>query len=528
LKEYQTLKKETKLVAKNYKNIVFVWELCCNANNNKNDTIVLKLNDDDERLTSVLVVHDEKSSKLLLKKYDNSNKKLETLKQIALRKSEQFITFHIDKNGLMRTYIDCNYPKDPENEKKNNNLNLTIDLKKMLNIKSFDFNENVYVYDNLAQISKIYKCPITTTSVLDGSILYFYDNFNLKNHASNIISFKHDTIFYSICYKNKKIEITKSDGLNSSIEIQLNPEHDFTYGFYLYFKCSSIEIYDTCPSINSLNNSYVGVWNTSIFANKIFIKTFRSYKASNGATPNTLEMFCSNVNLFSSAKNNRCSSINKNVFLFEETSKTYEKYMPLIFNKYLTLLSSSNLEGSIYLINHHTILVASRYNSNVNFFNRSLIEYEEGFTDGQHNFWMGLDNLHKLTNAHDLKFKIVAISKLKTKYVEEYSFVKVTNSSDNYRLILGKLVSGRYGYFAYYNNTQFSTFDYGNMKLAKDYLSGFWHKENKTLCFNCVDDANANISSNNLIMPNGKSVNFFSFKMYLVVRFFLLYIFLLF
>ena len=533
---------------------VFVWELCCSADANKSETVILKLNGDDgDRLKSLFIVHDKKLNKLLFKLVDYSSKKnitfvhdknsskilfkllknstkenVTTVKQIALsRNNEKYITFYLKQNGILNIYINCNH-QTSNKESDENDLESAINLKDIFNVKSFKYSENVYVYDDLKQIENVFKSPIETKSVLDGSILYFYDNFNLINHGANIISFEHDSKFYSICYKNNKknrlIEIT-SKYLNSEtkIQLQLNQNHNFRYGLYLYFKCSSIEIYDSCPSKNSSQTNYVGVWNTSIFADSIFIQTYRNYISSNGAFANTLEMFCNNSNLFTNSKRNieTCSSVNKNIFQFDETNKIMNKYMPPTFNKYLSIISLSNLEGSIYLKNNLKILVASRHNSKLSFFNRSLTEYEEGFTDGQFNFWLGLSALYKLTHANKFKFKIVATTKSNFKIVEDYSSIGISNLNDKYKLTLGKINTGK-GYFANYNNSQFSTFDFGDSNLARKYLSGFWHKENTTLCFNCVDEhfSSTNSSSTNgkMFKFDGKSVMFNSVKMYLVVN----------
>jgi hypothetical protein len=188
------------------------------------------------------------------------------------------------------------------------------------------------------------------------------------------------------------------------------------------------------------------------------------------------------------------------------------KYMPPNVHKILTL----NIhEGYVNLKNNPVILVASRHYSKMGFFNRSLADYKVGFTDGQFNLWIGLDILHKLTNANEFRLRIVALTKSKVKLMEEYSFVNVTGSRDKYRLVLGKLRTGK-GFFASHNNTRFSTLDSGYFKLARKYFSGFWHQKKKTFCFNCVDDPSESIGSTFLKFRN-QSFEVFSAKMYLVV-----------
>ena len=459
---------------------IFVWELCCSEP--KEITDVLKLNEHD---TSVIIVYERNSNKLLFRKYFNWNQKLITFRKISLKKNEHFITFIVDKNGFMNLYFDCNY-KLYLNKINAHRFKLRIELKNFSDPKLFEYDQNIRIYDDLDEVSKAYKCPMSTKSVLDGSILYFHENFNLNSTSNNLISFKHDSEFYSICYKNKQIEIS-SHSSTSSIKIELNPSHNFTFGLYLYFKCPGVEIYDSCPSTtNSLANTYVGVWYTNIFTQSLFIRTYRKYISSNAVSSSTLEMFCNNADSFRDDELKTCSSINRNSFKFDETNKIMNKYIPPMFKKYLTL----NLhEGYIHLKNSPVLLVASRQNSKMGFFNRSMSEYKEGFTDGQFNFWIGLDILHKLTSANKFRFRIVALTQTRVKFMEEYSFVNVTDSRDKYRLILGKIRSGK-GFFAVFNNTEFSTYDSGDLNLAKTCWSDFWQNENEKFCFNCQNMAN--------------------------------------
>ena len=209
---------------------IFVWELCCSDNSQEN-TVILRLKDHD---TTVLVIHNKSSNKLVFRKYFAWKKKLVTFKKIPLKQSDRFITLIVNKTGLVSIYSDCSY-KLYFNKISPISFNLKFEYDMFKNPKSrFYYNKNIRVYDDLEEVANQYDCPITTTSVLDGSILYFYENFNLNSSLNNLISFKHDSEFYSICYKNKKIEIS-SHISTSSIKIEINTSHNFKYGLYLYF-----------------------------------------------------------------------------------------------------------------------------------------------------------------------------------------------------------------------------------------------------------------------------------------------------
>jgi hypothetical protein len=164
------------------------------------------------------------------------------------------------------------------------------------------------------------------------------------------------------------------------------------------------------------------------------------------------------------------------------------------------------------------ILFASRNYSVYNFFRRSISSYIDGFSDGQANFWLGLEYLNKLTSLYSYNLRIVATTTNHTNLIEEYSSFRVGNLSENFRLTLGKLISGKNGYFTVYNNTDFSTIDFGNKKLAKKYSAGYWHTENKTYCFSCVDKLNLRISSTIVNLSYGRNIQIFTTKMFLFLN----------
>ena len=480
------------------KQIVFVAELCCTLKKSALNKIV-DINDSSKEIA---IRYNDSTNELLIIKDE------ELINALALPANELYLTFIlINGSGYMNIYIGCNNMSNPDYI-----LNTKIDL----NTISYEMFDNVHSFKSISKAFYDYKCNAKLT-VLSGSILYFYNE--LKSNGTNIISFMHNSRLFFMCYKNNQIHV-KNNRNNHLTTISLDSNHNFTYGLYLYFKRSSIEIYDECP-ITIYDNSFrVGIWNTTIFYDKLIIKTYKNFILSNAANQHTLGSFCNNANLYKSGLNNlsSCYQVNNNLDLFQQANNIFMNYFPAEqkMKKISTLMSLNNL----YVVNEPTIVFASRNNSEYSFFDRTIEEYENGFSDGQYNFWLGLSMLHNLTNSNSFRLRIFARSKQDINYVEEYSLVRIAGKKENYRLMLGKLDSGKNGFFSKYNNTDFSTKDFGvHKELAESYQSGFWHKEeNNSVCFNCVLNVYDTISSTTMSLSNAINEEFNTVKMILVVR----------
>ena len=414
----------------------------------------------------------------------------------------------VNSTGFLNFYFDCIH---------RSTIYYAVDLGVLNGFDSYETFDSVHVFDSSKKASLAFPCTSTTTAQ-SGTLLYFYDHFD--SNGNNIISFKHDSKVYYLCYKNNSIQITNNKNQNVVL-IELDSEHSFDSGVYLYFKRSNLEIYDKCPSFYN-SQKMVGYWNTSVFADKLFIKTYRNHLSSNGVSLNTIQLFCKNAYLLKSSISNSdtCFSFNTSLNLYEKPFKTLVKYLPSFYklNLYPSLSLSDGLEKKPYIVNKPMILFASRNYSVYNFFRRSISSYIDGFSDGQANFWLGLEYLNKLTSLYSYNLRIVATTTNHTNLIEEYSSFRVGNLSENFRLTLGKLISGKNGYFTVYNNTDFSTIDFGNKKLAKKYSAGYWHTENKTYCFSCVDKLNLRISSTIVNLSYGRNIQIFTTKMFLFLN----------
>ena len=133
------------------------------------------------------------------------------------------------------------------------------------------------------------------------------------------------------------------------------------------------------------------------------------------------------------------------------------------------------------------ILIASRDYADQEFFNRNLKEYIDGFSDGQSNFWIGLNILNKVTSVNDYKLRVVATNQDDTDFVEEYLYFRVGNYTENFKLIVKYLALGSNSYFSNNNGAEFSTYDKGPKKLlAYQNSGGYWHTDSNSYCFTCV------------------------------------------
>ena len=128
-------------------------------------------------------------------------------------------------------------------------------------------------------------------------------------------------------------------------------------------------------------------------------------------------------------------------------------------------------------------------------FNRTWIDYKNGFGTLDGNLWLGLDRISRLTSqSHHkvmLRCDVIAIQEPTAKYFTEYNEFRVAGESTNYAITLrsyndkkstagnGLLPSGEYAYH-HIDGSMFSTKDRDNdssddRHCAVMFNGGWWH-----------------------------------------------------
>lgn len=131
------------------------------------------------------------------------------------------------------------------------------------------------------------------------------------------------------------------------------------------------------------------------------------------------------------------------------------------------------------VVNNPRILIgASNFPQKSFFTQRTQREYESGFSDGQYNRWIGLDNLNWITEQRSFGVRVELGS-----YYEEYDSIRVGSRSNGYRLILGNPVWPTVNSYSlsYNNNSNFN---------------GIWWNYQSTtraFCLTCDNSAIANV-----------------------------------
>ena len=398
-----------------------------------------------------------------------------------------------------------------------------------------DLFTNAEGFDSMEKALESFQCR-SLISVAPGSVVQFngllmspkpvmttplpLPTLTQTGNPTLIYSFNNNGIIYSFNYLNGMFQIISSNGS----EILINTTRPVPpNGFYLIFANNGLFIYDKCPH----HNNQIGFWPTDMFRNKFRIETSRVFSVGNGASDDMLETYCS-INSFFAINNTishemciPANQVQNEMEIIQKTMKYSNLFLP---NKdqMLKMDTFKALESDVFpfLVNsEHRILFASRQNAPTRFFNRPLMDYVEGFSDGQSNFWIGLDTLNKVTSTqkYGLRIEIVIDGIL---YAEEYSNL-IVDSKTSYKIILNGLKTPSLVNFWQHNNTEFSTFDSGkNVLVAKNLLGGFWHtpvamNTENYYCFSCEtgDDQKGSFYDN----PEGTLKDVRITKMYLIV-----------
>ena len=114
-------------------------------------------------------------------------------------------------------------------------------------------------------------------------------------------------------------------------------------------------------------------------------------------------------------------------------------------------------------------------------FTRNWEDYENGFGDLDGEFWIGLKNIHELTNQHDVDLQISVWNDTETSITWNYPVFRVAGPEYSYQLtVCGGTGEGGHDAFAYHNGSYFSTYDRDNdisvANCAKLHQGGWWYK----------------------------------------------------
>ncbi|KAM3911571.1 ficolin-2-like [Leptodactylus fuscus] len=126
------------------------------------------------------------------------------------------------------------------------------------------------------------------------------------------------------------------------------------------------------------------------------------------------------------------------------------------------------------------IVFQRRYDGSVNFL-RDWKSYKMGFGNRLSEFWLGNENIHKITSSGTWELRIDLQDFEFVNYFAKYNSFKVMGESEKYKLVLGVYTSGDIGdSLSYHNGMMFSTLDQDNDADTRNcvdlYKGAWWHK----------------------------------------------------
>ena len=109
-------------------------------------------------------------------------------------------------------------------------------------------------------------------------------------------------------------------------------------------------------------------------------------------------------------------------------------------------------------------------------------DYEHGFGNLEEEFWLGLQNIHRLTTRDEVELRIDLEDEEGNYVTWTYQEFRVDGPADNYRLHIGEAEGppGSFDAMANHNNRPFSTYDsdndaYGGGNCAQNYRGAWWY-----------------------------------------------------
>ncbi|XP_073496428.1 ficolin-2-like [Phyllobates terribilis] len=124
------------------------------------------------------------------------------------------------------------------------------------------------------------------------------------------------------------------------------------------------------------------------------------------------------------------------------------------------------------------IVFQRRSDGSVDFF-RDWNSYKIGFGNRMNEFWLGNENLYRITSSGSWTLRIDFQDVEYNNYFAKYASFTVLAESQKYKLLLGSFTSGNAGdSMTYHNDTIFSTKDQDHAEnCANSYKGGWWYKK---------------------------------------------------
>ncbi|XP_068104928.1 ficolin-1-like isoform X2 [Hyperolius riggenbachi] len=127
------------------------------------------------------------------------------------------------------------------------------------------------------------------------------------------------------------------------------------------------------------------------------------------------------------------------------------------------------------------IVFQRRWDGSVDFF-RGWEDYKKGFGSHLNEFWLGNDNIHKITSTGAWELRVDLQDFESQKYFAKYTSFKILDESRKYQLLLGPFKEGSAGdSMSSVNNMKFTTKDQDNdthgNNCAVLFKAGWWYAD---------------------------------------------------
>ncbi|XP_046865567.1 angiopoietin-related protein 7-like isoform X2 [Drosophila willistoni] len=144
----------------------------------------------------------------------------------------------------------------------------------------------------------------------------------------------------------------------------------------------------------------------------------------------------------------------------------------------ISALCEGDIEGGGWIVIH------KRFDGSVDF-NRTWTEYRNGFGDKKGEFFIGLENLHRITNSQTYELYVQVKYHSKPSEFASYNNFTIGNETTKYKLeSVGEFKGTAYNSMEYNLNAPFSSFDQDSDQRKDDncaqWHGGWWHKANST------------------------------------------------